>query len=556
MRSLKRTTTTVIAALAVVALMAGCSSDSSTPEEETPSEPVSGGVLVYDHDVEPFSFDPQANADMSNQIVAVNIFDTLLQHGNDGKFYPQLAETWEVSDDGLTYDFTLREDVTFHDGTPVDAAAIKANWDRGSTGSTSGTVFGNIAQRGGTFTVTGPLSFQIKLTAPYATTLDDLSFPGSAIIAPAALTPAGLTALASGTGLIGSGPFKVVSYTKGSELVLERNAEYNWGPGSGDHQGPAYLDGIEIRFVPEAGNRVGALTSGQADAIIQVPTSSIASVKSDPDLQLQVNDASGMPYVLELNQLAGKPFSDPDVREAFRTGIDIDGLLEAVYSGTAKRAWSIVTEPSAPIGSSAQEDLTGAFEYDQKAANKLLDKAGYTTKDSEGYRTKDGQRLSVTWLVRAPNIRDQRDVLAQGIQAEAKELGIEVVINPVDNATYFATLKANDYDLSDTSLTRADAYIVYAALSSKFVAANGGYNWSNTVDPEIDALLATQFTALDDQTRIDAFQEVQQIVNEQAALIPINVLQYRIGSASYVHGIGFQLGGFPLFYDSWIDGKE
>ena len=550
-----------ITALAlVIALLAGCSSTGSNAASSTdtateaPKTPVSGGTFVYDTDVEPTNFDPQANVDMSNQVVSSNIFDSLVFHAEDGKYYPWLAESWTVSPDGLVYTFKLRQGVTFHNGEPFNAEAVKANFDRGNTNATSPTVFGNIGGRS-SYRVVDDYTFEITQKAPNATTLDDLSFPGSAIIAPSQLTPEGLQALsAGGTALIGTGPFKVVSYTKGSTLVLARNDAYQWGPGNTDHPGPAYLDGIELNFVSEPGNRIGALTSGQVDAITQVPTSSINSLQNNEDLQLQVKDTAGLPYSLELNTLKG-PFTDKNVRLAFRSGIDIDGLLNAVYNGQAKRAWTIVTDPTSPAGS-ADQSLVDSWAYDPEAAGELLDQSGWTELDSEGYRTKNGERLSVTWLVRAPNIRDQRDVLAQGIQAEAKKIGIEVVIDPVDNGTYFARLKENGYDLSDTSLTRADANIIWATLASIFVAANGGYNWANVTDQQIDDLLTQQRVATDDQVRVDAFHQVQQKVNTEAWFVPLNVLQYRIGSQSYVQDITFQAAGYPLFYDTWLDGKS
>lgn len=230
----------------------------------------------------------------------------------DGTYKPHLATGWEISDDGLVYTFTLRDDVVFHDGTPFNAAVLKQNLDRPLNEV-------GLATAGNAIVSTAVLSddeLQVTLGRKNAAFIHALSTPHWPIYSGKVLSEHTPAELGTDPALsIGTGPFRVKEYAKGSKLVLERNPDYAWAPETADHEGPAYLDEVVIQFVPETQARIGALNSKQADAIDQVPPLNIGEVEAAGNTVI-TQDNTGTPYYLALNTNIA-PFDDKNVRLAF-----------------------------------------------------------------------------------------------------------------------------------------------------------------------------------------------------------------------------------------------
>ncbi|WP_347344894.1 ABC transporter substrate-binding protein [Microbacterium sp.] len=539
-------------ALATSLTLASCAGGSGSPSpSDAGGEPQSGGTLTYLAGAEPPVWDGQRIPSLGANSINSSIFDTLIAQDEDGGYQPNLATDWEISDDGLTYTFTLREGVTFHDGTPFDAAVLKQNLDRPLGEPDLATVSTGIAST----EVVDEHTLAVTLSRPNAAFIHALSTPHWPIYSGAVLSahsPAELSA--DPTLSIGTGPFKVAKYTKGSSLVLERNDDYDWAPETWDHTGPAYLDEVVIQFVPEPQARIGALTSDQADAIDQVPPLNIPEVEAAGD-EVLTKDNTGTPYYLALNPNR-PPFDDKNVRLAFREAIDIDGLLKGVYAGVYEKAWS-TTLPDTPPKGSFDESLVDSWGYDLDEATALLEKAGYDEVDSEGYRVKDGQRLHVDWYVDSLYVQtDQRQQLGEAIASSLKDAGFEVVRTPFDTSSFTAELAKGEHNLADASRGFADVGTSVVPFWTRAIpSSNGGsgINYGLLSDPALDEAYGIISTSLDPDARIEAAHAAQNRILDEGFAVPLYIPKKIVGVTPAVHGWKFDAVGYTdSFFDVWL----
>ena len=532
----------VLTSLAAVACGSGGGGDGGGTGA---AAPVSGGKLTYATVQEPNCLDPGFDPSTVTGVIDRNIFDSLVSQTPEGEFRPWLAESWEISEDGTVYSFTLRSDVTFHDGTPFDGTAVKATFDHAVDPQTKSLYAASLLSSYQETRVLDPTRIEVVLTRPDATFLQSLSSPFLGIQSPASLER---SAEELCTEPVGSGAFRFVSWTKNSELVLERNPGYQWGPAAAGHRGPAYLDGLTFRFISDDTARFGALTSGQVDVISNVPPANVRALEADRSLQYLRADSPGLVFSLILNTKR-EPLSDERVRRALLRSINIDELVESVYFGEYQRAWSLLS----PTTIGYDPSLEGSWPYDPALANRLLDEAGWTGRDGDGYRTKDGRRLTVVWRTGAQLDRDSRNVLAQGIQADAKEVGIDLQYVTEDVGTFGQHVFAGDLDIWGGSYARPDGDILRFAFGSDQSLTTGGGNLFGFSDPELDALLNEAATTTDPAVRAANYAEVQQYAIEHALGVPLTVGANLVGAAARVQGLRFEQSSSLAFYDAWLD---
>jgi peptide/nickel transport system substrate-binding protein len=520
-RSLGRNVKLLVPALALA--LAACGTQ--------PAETARADTLTWAIETQPITLNPQLWSQNKARLLVFNQFDALLSKAADGTFHPWLAKSWKVSDDGLTYTLDLREDVTFHDGTPFDAAAVKANLDQFLVPGYNPTVAAIQLKAFKEAEVTGTHQITIRLKEPDGLFLDFLASPFAGQVSPKSLKNAKNLEF-GGPDLVGTGPFILERYVQGQEIHYRRNPDYNWPPANAGHQGPAHLSEITYRFLPEASVRVGALTSGQVQVIEGVPATEVALIEKDPDLTLVTALNSGTAYSYYFNT-SHPPFDDKRVREAFREAVDVDAVLQSVYQGTATRAWSIVGKASPFYDPSLEKSYGGNV----AKANELLDAAGWTERDAEGYRVKDGKRLTVREVASAPFVRDRRDILAQAIQAQVKQnAGIDFQVRIVDQGSAQKAYEDDAYELFGNSRGDSDA----GAALNLLLPKQGAINRTRFSDPGIDKWLATASATSDQAERKELYTKVQQaVVQEHAIVFPLYVPADQIAASKNVQGLGF-----------------
>jgi peptide/nickel transport system substrate-binding protein len=525
--------------------VAACSGTDAGGSSADAGAPISGGALTFAVNTDGSCLDPhQSPADVDG-LFSRPILDSLVSLAADGTIHPWLATQWSVSADQLTYSFTLRDGVTFSDGEKFDGAAVKANLDHIVDPATkSQLAAGTIATYAGTVVV-DPAHVQVKFKTPNSAFLPSLASAYLGIEAPETLKkpPADLC-----TRIVGTGPFTSADgYVKGKGIEYARNDAYNWAPGTAKHTGAAYLGTLSIKIVPEDASRYGALTSGQIDAIASVPPVNVAQLKSTPGFQVQTATAPGGNYDYYPNTTKGV-FADVNVRKAFREGIDWQTIVDKLYFGQFQAAKG----PLSPATVGYDKSIEPAYAYNADDANKLLDAAGWTARDSEGYRTKNGARLTVLHPFLKAYAREQRDTLADQIQASAKQIGIYLDNTNPDLSTYLADIGSGKYDLADFSWQRSSPDALRTLFGSENVPKGGfGTNLSNLDDPAVDKDFADALATTDLTKQAALYGDAQQRVTDAAAVFPVYVFNYLLGSSTKVQGIQFEPQAFPIFYDAW-----
>ncbi|KQR66651.1 ABC transporter substrate-binding protein [Frigoribacterium sp. Leaf172] len=522
-----RTRLSALIALTAVGslVLAGCTSGGDASDA---SAPRSGGTLTYaTGDAEPTCLDPHVGGNYPQALVSTQYLESLVSKDSDGEIVPWLATSWEESSDGLSWTFDLRDDVAFSDGTPFDAAAVAANvahlQDPETLSSTGYLALGKVTG----VEAVDEHTARFDLSAPDSALLESLTQPWVAMESPTALERSQEENCESP---VGTGPFVVESWTKQDRVVLTRNDDHTSPPADAAHDGPAYLDEIVWRFIPDSAARYAALQAGQVDVIDNVqPDTLVAAGKDDALAEIDA-PRPGAANRIELN--SGKaPFDDERVREAFITGVDVTDGIDSLFFGTAERSYS----PLSSIEPLAYSDPS-LFEVDVDAANALLDDAGWTERDSDGFRTKGGERLTLEFPVSTNQSIPAEQSLFEQIQAGARDLGFDVVLSPLDVSSWYGALAANDYDLVSAPYTKVGPDVLRILYDTAGITpAPSGYfaNLAQLSDPALDDLLKRASETSDADERADLYEQAQTIVLESRTVLPLYDQQnhYLVGPA-------------------------
>ena len=503
-------------------------------------------TLVYGVDGEPDTLDPHVSSFALAALFTRPVLDSLVYLDDKGKVHPWLANSWQISPDGKTYTFKLRHGVKFSDGTPFNAAAVKANLDRIVDPKTkSALAAAQIAPYKST-KVVDEYTAKVSLSKPYSPFLAALGTAFTGMQSPAALKKGpDFTAKT----VVGTGPFVMDEYTPHRQITYHRNKDYNWAPKQAKHQGPAHLKHLTYKILTEDAVRYGALTSGQVDAIAALPPSSLKQAKQNPDLKVQTRDTPGENYSYYPNITKGV-FTDVRVRKAFRNGIDFKSIIDRLYFGAYAPALGPLS-PTTPGYDKGTEKLWG---YDPDEAGRLLDEAGWTGHDKQGYRTKNGKRLTVRWL-RANGVeREQRGTLAEQIQASAKKIGFDVQMPAGTLNEYIQRFGKADYDLVDFSLQRPDGDVLRNVFDTSNISDGTKLtqNGARYSDPQVDGWLDAALKTTDLTERADLYAKVQRKVTNEAVVFPAYVFSYIMGLSKNVEGISWDAMGHPTFYDAQV----
>ncbi|GAB3844678.1 periplasmic substrate-binding domain-containing protein [Dactylosporangium cerinum] len=393
MRKLRRLTTG-----AVLLALAGCGSNAPATTADA-GAPKRGGTLKvsYFPDNPTFScIDPFQVYWIESRSIIRNFADSLTdQDPKTGEIVPWLAASWQISTDGLTYTFKLRDGVTFSNGKPVDAQAVADN----ATGwiatvkATNGAAFGASYVQGLTAAkAVDAKTVEFRLSKPNSSFLQATSTTNLAITDPAEyqLTPA---ERCTGKGVIGSGQFVLDHYTAKVETVLTRRAGYQWPSSLSKNQGEAYLDKVVFNYIAEDSVRTGNLTSGAID--IAWPRNPFTP--QDEQLiqrtghKVEQRSLPGVSFTLFANTDAGHVLADPAVRKALNQAIDRKTYAATVFGATYPVVGGAFNSTT-PFYR-AQTDKLG---YDPDGAAKALDAAGWTA-GKDGIRVKDGKQLTIDY---------------------------------------------------------------------------------------------------------------------------------------------------------------
>jgi ABC-type transport system substrate-binding protein len=471
---------------------------------------VSGGTVIYAAGADPDNLDP-ANAE-SNPSEAVNrmMYENLARFDEKLKIVPGLATRWEQSKDGLSWTFFLRKGITFHDGTPFNADAVKVFVER-MVGPEKPSRAGLYVPFVKSVEVVDGSTVKIHLKAPFAFFLNNLAHSASGIISPAALTTYGKDISRRA---VGTGPFKFVEWVHGDHLTMVRNDAY-WG-------GRPYLDKIIVKTVKEDSARVMMLQSGDAHLIVRIPSEDIPRLEKDARIKLDSTETLRVLYVA-IN-CSKKPFTDIRVRQALHYAVDKEAIVKNLYQGRALVSQGMV----APL-------TTGYFPvrgypYDPERAKKLLAEAGFPN----GFKAK-------LW---SPQGRYPKDFeMAQAIQQQLKKVNIDCTLDTMEWAAYLAaTRKPPEQNESEIFLlgwapSSAEARWILYPLFATDQWVPGGNNRVFFSNKEFDEMV-DKFTRATTKADMERYlKAAQELLSRESPTIPILVTKETIGYTQKLKGV-------------------
>ncbi|MEA2527047.1 MAG: peptide/nickel transport system substrate-binding protein [Thermomicrobiales bacterium] len=496
----------------------------------------SGGTLVFGAWQTPDTMDPQKSGLAATGRILANVFDPLIwRFPGDETFYPGLAQSWDISPDGLQYTFHLRNDVKFHNGEPFNAAAVKATFDREADPANN--TLETLPRGFDHAEVVDDYTVKIVFTSPYAPFLQLLAANSWTT-----LPPQYAKDNVEGMGLTppGTGPFIIKEYQHGSHAVLERNPDYNWAPTYFGRQGPALLEKIDWRIIEEPGTRASTLESGETHLIEEIVPAQYESFKANPDLQVILQDTIGCPRTVHLN-CTKTPTDDKAVRQAMSYALDKRVITDVIFKKTVEPAWGPL-EKLTPGYNPAVESY---YNYDPEKAKQLLDEAGWVM-DGD-VRKKDGQELKALFIVVA---KDNFDEPAQVLQSQFKDVGINLELTSEAEPTVFNTYNRGDQNLANIFWWGADPESLYSLYHSSQIEK--GFNWCHYTNPDVDKLLEDGYVESDNEKRMDLYEQAQVLIMEDAPAIPVWGKRVLLAGKKSITGINWSPRVYPLYYNATL----
>lgn len=475
-------------------------------------EAAGDGTLIVGTETDIEGFDPGRGIALATNRVQSAIFEGMVKYEpGTVDLIPHLAteiptlENGGISEDGLTYTFKLREGVTFSDGAPFDAEAVRFSlrrlydkefefYDPANTGGFQLAGLQNVE-------VVDPMTVRMTLAAPNAAFVELSNIGSGKFVSPKAIQENPGDALSERSA--GTGPFVVKRWEKGVLIELERNEGY-WGPK------PA-LKTLIFRPIPEPTARVAALLSGEVDMIVVVPPDSIEAIKADPNLTYEQGPSNHY-WFIELNTREG-PFADKLVRQAANYAVNKEGLANDILAGSAVPA----TQPMPAANWSYNPNIQG-YPYDPEKAKALLEQAGY----GDGFQTKMIIPQSGSGMMIPIPMNEY-------IQGNLRDVGIEVEIQSFEWVSYLGVWAAGltaDVTIANQSVMSSEPYFANFLLQSSFTPAEGGFNIGYYANPEVDQLLNDALATPDREQRKQLYYRAWEIITDDAPWIfVVNDLQ-------------------------------
>ena len=455
---------------------AGESSEAETSNTLSEGTPVPGGSVVYGMTQDLASLDPHVDTDAGTRDVVFNLYEGLVKPTSDGGFISAVASDYTISDDAKTYTFTLRDGITFHDGTPVTIEDVKYSIDRYAEIQGESSAFSSLVD---SVEVQDDKTLVVNLKESYSEFLPMMTI---AIIPQSNEDPAGNP--------IGTGPFKYVSYTPGQNLDLEKYDGY-W------QEGVPSLDSVEFKFIADVDTAFVELQAGTID-ILKYLTSAQAETLGD-DYNI-VQGSMNLVHAMYLNS-AYEPLSKTEVRQALCYAVDRDAINNFIFGGKSH----IIGSHMIPAMSKYYEpEAETVYSYDPEKAKELLADAGYA----------DGFDLEIT----VPSSYSQHVDSAQIIADELSQVGINVTLNQVEWSTWLQDVyKGGNFQ---ATVIGFDGTLAPSDWLKKYVTddAKNFMHYSNT---EYDDVFNTAYTTVDDDVKVENYKKAQMILAEDAAAVYI-----------------------------------
>jgi peptide/nickel transport system substrate-binding protein len=454
------------------------------------------GVLIVGQIAEPKALDPAAVTAVNDFRILMNVYDGLVRYkAGTLEVEPALATAWEISEDGKEYTFTLRDGVTFHDGSPFNAEAVVFNFERmlnedhpyHDTGPFPLAFFFSAIE---SVEAVDETTVTFTLNEPYAPFLSNLAYPTGLIVSPAAVMEHGAD---FGRNPSGTGPFRFAEWRANEAVVVEANPDY-W-------DGAPELQAVVFRPITDANTRTAEMLAGGIDLMVEVPPVALSEFQGEG---VTVHEQAG-PHVwfLILNAKEG-PFADVRVRQAANYAVNKEAIVNDVLEGTAE----VAAGPTPPAFAWAFNEDLEPYPYDPDRARELLAEAGAEGAELTFYVTEGGSGML--------------DPVAMGtaIQADLNSVGFDVKIETYEWNTFLGEVNPGLEGKADMAqmawMTNDPDTLPFLALRTAAWPDQGGFNSGYYSNPKVDELLEAARVATDQDERARLYREMQVIVQEDA----------------------------------------
>lgn len=510
MKKGKKSIITGLLISATVVSLVGCSSGNS---DQKPQQTKQDNVLTvaWPRDVaemNPHVYNP------SQMFAQTMVYEPLVGYGENGKLVPKLAESWDISKDGKTYTFHLREDVKFSDGSAFDAEVVKRNFDEvlrqtKENGTHSWlTVLTKIQY----VKVVDDHTFQMTLLEPYYATLQELAVARPVRILGNEGFPKGDDTSKGVKKAVGTGPWVLKEYKADNYAIFERNDIY-WG------ELPKVKE-IKVKVIPDAETSALALEKGDIDLIIgegALSTDTFKELEKNENLETKISE----PYAtrqLVINTTRDT-LSDIRVRQALAMSFDKATMVETVTAGIEEKADNILSTNMPYTADVKPQNI----KYNPEKAAKLLDEAGWKLKDVNTVREKGGKPLEIELMYNSAETIQK--TMAETMQSEWAAIGVKVNLVSEELANQVKRFKGDDFDINLFSNygTPYDPHTFVNIIANKgfgYSTAIASYDKNNELVKEIHEVLAST----DEEKRQAMYTDILTTVQDQYSILPISYI--------------------------------
>lgn len=481
--------------------------------EVMPEEPPPPTTFRIAVGIDPDTLDPVQNTTTTVDNLVEYMVETPLRTDKEGNIQANLATDWDVSEDGLEYTLTFRDDVTFHDGTALNAEAVKWNFDRLLDPDMQSPQRGQFSAIE-TVEVVDDYTIKLHLSEPYGPMLGVLSTGNIRIISPASIEQ-GENSYENIVEPVGSGPYVFSERVAGERVVVTRFEDY-WG------ELPYYSE-VVFQVVPEAATRESLLLAGQADMIILPPISDIPALQLNPNVEVLLAPSLRIIFI-SLNN-TDELLSDARVRQALNYAIDRQAIIDNVMFGAAEAMDAPI--PPAEFGYCAQSP----YDYDPVKARELLDEAGV------------GEQIELNFI--SPTGRYVQDFQAsQAVAGYLEEIGIESSVETMDWGSYVGAIltppEESTLDLHflgwAPGFSDASQHVEFFESKNNVPNGLGTHFYSN---PEVDELAAAAVQTSDPAEREELYCQIEELIWNDAPIIFLWVQQFPIIYSSDVTNVDY-----------------
>jgi peptide/nickel transport system substrate-binding protein len=475
--------------------------------------PVQGGnlVIAFPANQEPASLDGHIDPFQSTWLFNSIVADPLVVLDADGQTKPALALSWESNPDGTSWTFRLRPGVTFQDGTPFNAAAVKYNIERILAPATQSKQMASDIGPVRSVDVVDELTVRLNYDTPWVTLLDALR--RAPIWSPTAAERHGLQEFQRN--LVGAGPFTLAEWVKNDRIVFRRWPGYGGWNSAASHQGPAHLASVTVRFIGENAVLNEAVRAGAANVGYSLTPAAIEIYKDRPNFRFLTLGQAGTALQQVMN-IRRPPLNDIRVRQALLFARDMRAVNQLLYDGT----YIAADGPLDNIHPCFWPGATAMYATNLDRARQLLDEAGWRAVQGQPIRqargvegVADGSPLRIRWTT-----IHHREI-GEALQAQYRRVGIDLQVEQVPGPIQLDRVNRRDFDLMFLRQRSPDPLILDQVWNSRWDRP-GGWAWTGFSDPTLDGLLNRLRSIPSAEGRCVVAREAQEIIMRNALMLP------------------------------------